>query len=112
MSICVDCWIRLFCPEEGIENHSKRRHLPVKLHDLTPQGAIVLSLRYGECLSNYTETQKFAVSLLTPLLGILDVSVLYLCLETFCPNRTSMVLLSPPGLIPEWRSGTYQNLST
>ena len=34
--------------------------------------------------------------LLTLLLGILEVSVLYLRLETFCPNRTSVVLLSPP----------------
>jgi len=55
MSICVDCWFCLLCPEERSEDHSKRRHLSVKLHELTPQGPIILYFRYDEYLSNYTE---------------------------------------------------------
>jgi hypothetical protein len=112
MSICVDCWIRLFCPEERSENHAKRRHLSMKLHGLTPQGPINVSFRYDEYLSNYTGTVNVAVSWLTPLLGMVQISVLYLRLETFCPNRTSVVVLSYLGVVPGWHCGPLQNLST
>jgi len=98
MCSCVDCWIHLFCPEEDSEDHSKRLHLSMKLHDLTPKRPIILSFLHDEYFSNYTETPNVAVSLLALLLGILEVSASCLPLETFRRNRTSVVLLSPtPG---------------